>query len=154
MLITRRQQTAASLPAMGEIVHLTRDEISAFPVGEITIGGKVVQAGETVATAWRTFASSAVKLLPVLDGGRYLGAVDRPALEGADGEAPVAAYARPLVPVERASTRAADALAGLDAHGATRLVVVGEDGRYVGLVCLRGSRERLCIDAARLRALA
>lgn len=139
---------------MAEIVHLTRDEVSGFPVGEITIHGKVVQAGETAEAARRVLASSAVKVVPVLDGPRYLGAVDRPTLEDADGDAPLATVALPLVPVAPASKGAGEALATLDAHGATRLVVTGEDGSYVGIVCLRGDRRRLCIDAARLRVLA
>ena len=139
---------------MTQIVHLTREEVSAFPVGEITIGGKVVQADETVAAARHALASSAVKLLPVLDGVRYVGALDGETIEDADDDAPLATLALPLVPVEPESTRAGDALAALDAHGATRLVVVDDDDRYVGIVCLRGDRERLCIDAARLRVLA
>lgn len=45
-----------------------------------------------------------------------------------------------------------DELEALDAHGGTRLVVLQEDGAtYVGLVCLRGDRERLCLDSERLR---
>lgn len=139
---------------MTRIVHLLRDEVLDFPVGEITIGGKVAQAHETVDAARHTLASSAVKVLPVLDGGRYVGAVDGSALDGVDGDASLASVARPLVPVEPESTSAGDALAALDAHGATRLVVVGTFDRYVGIVCLRGNRERLCIDAARLRVLA
>ncbi len=39
-------------------------------------------------------------------------------------------------------------------HGGTRLVVVDEDDRYLGIVCLREDRTRLCIDPARLRVLA
>lgn len=139
---------------MAEIVHLTREEIASFPVCEVAIGGKVVQASETVDAARRLLASSAVKVLPVLDGGRYLGAVDRETLERADDDASLSSVARPLVPVELESARAGDALARLDLHGATRLVVARADGRYVGIVCLRGGRERLCVDAARLRVLA
>ena len=36
----------------------------------------------------------------------------------------------------------------LDAHGPTRLVVLDVDRTtYVGIVCLRSDRERLCVDA-------
>jgi len=139
---------------MTTVVHLTRDEVADFPVGEITIGGKTVQADETVEDARRAFVSRAVKVLPVLDGARYVGAVDRDTVEAADGSAALSSVARALVPQEPERTRAGEALAALDAHGATRLVVVGRNGRYVGLVCLRGDRRRLCIDAARLRVLA
>lgn len=136
------------------MVHLTRSEVAEFPVSEITIAGKTVQAGVTVDDARRAFASSAVQVVPVLEGARYLGAVDRGTIEAADGGAALSSVAQALVPQVLEGERAGDALAALDAHGATRLVVVGEDGRYVGIVCLRGDRERLCIDAARLRVLA
>jgi len=138
---------------MSAIVHLTRDEIADFPVAEVTIGGKTVQAGEPLEAARRALASSAVKVLPVLDGERYFGALDRRTLEEVPGDAPLATLAQPLVPLAGASTRARDALSALDHHGATRLVVVGEGDRYVGIVCLRGDRTRLCIDADRLGIL-
>jgi len=138
---------------MTTVVHLTRDEIADFPVGEITIAGKTVQADETVDDARRAFASSAVKVLPVLAGARYVGAVDRATIEAAERGVALASVAQALVPQKPERTRAGDALSALDAHGATRLVVVGEDDRYVGIVCLRGDRTRLCIDAARLRIL-
>jgi CBS-domain-containing membrane protein len=122
------------------IVHLTRDEVADLRVADITIEGKTAQTGETAGEARRVLSSDAVKLLPVLAGARYVGAVDRETLNGSDDRAPV----------ESETTRAGEALAALDAHGGTRLVVVDEQARYVGLVCLRGNRSRLCIDAARL----
>jgi hypothetical protein len=43
---------------------------------------------------------------------------------------------------------ATEALAALDRDGGKRLVILAGDGvSYVGLVCLRGDRERLCVDA-------
>jgi CBS-domain-containing membrane protein len=132
------------------IVHLTRDEVADLRVADITIEGKTAQTGETAGEARRVLSSDAVKLLPVLAGARYVGAVDRETLNGSDDRAPLGSLARPLAPVESETTRAGEALAALDAHGGTRLVVVDEQARYVGLVCLRGNRSRLCIDAARL----
>jgi len=139
---------------VGAIVHLTPDEVADFPVGEVTLEGKTLQVGESVDAAKRTLRSSTVKVLPVLDGRRYVGAVDGPTIEDAGGDAQLATLAQALVPLARETTRAGDALATLEAHGGTRLVVVDEDDRYLGIVCLRGDRTRLCIDAARLRVLA
>lgn len=139
---------------VGAIVHLTPDEVAEFPVGEVTLEGKTLQAGESVDAARRTLRSSTVKVLPVLDGRRYVGSVDGPTIEDAGGDAQLATLAQALVPLARETTRAGDALATLEADGGTRLVVVDEDDRYLGIVCLREDRTRLCIDPARLRVLA
>ena len=133
------------------IVHLTREEVADLEVAAITIQGKTAQANETADAARRVLSSSAVKLLPVLEGARYVGAVDRDVLDDPGSvDVRLGALARQLAPVEIESVRAGDALASLDADGGTRLVVVDEEARYIGLVCLRGNRSRLCIDAARL----
>ena len=67
-----------------------------------------------------------------------------------DDGIPIQELARDLLPVATAATPALDALAILDAHGGTRLVVLDEDETtYVGLVCLRGDRRRLCVGRDR-----
>jgi regulator of cell morphogenesis and NO signaling len=49
-----------------------------------------------------------------------------------------------------ASTPAVEALAALDCAGARRLVVLDGEA-YVGLVCMRRDRVRLCVDSSNLR---
>jgi CBS domain-containing protein len=135
------------------IYHLTRHEIADLPVAAaVASRGKELQAGETVAAARRLFGGGETLVVPVLDGGRYVGSVDHETLgAAASDETPLGTIATDLVPVARADRRAADALEELDRHGGRRLVVVAEDGStYVGIVCLRSDRLRLCVDAAHL----
>lgn len=134
------------------IVHLTRDELADYPVSAITLRGKEVQVDDSAADARRALANDAVKVLPVLDGEQYLGAVDRETLATAAGtETHVGALATGLLPIAAATTPTRDALEVLDAHGGSRLVVLQDDGAtYLGLVCLRGDRQRLCLDSGRL----
>ncbi len=134
------------------LVHLDRDEVAAFPAAAITLRGKELQVDEPAAAARPLLARSTVKVIPVLDGARYVGAVDRDVLAGAAGEdVPVGQLAAPLLPVAAATAPTREALQALDTHGGSRLVVLAEDGAtYVGLVCLRGDRRRLCLDSERL----
>lgn len=109
--------------------------------------GKALSALDDVAGARRLFENPAVQVIPVLDGTRYDGALTREALRGAGGEVSVGALCESLLPTATADTPTEEALALLDASGATRLVVLGTDGStYVGLVCLRSDRDRVCVD--------
>ena len=131
--------------------HASRSEFIEHPVAALAVRGKELQLESTAGVARRLLASRAVKVVPVLSGRRYVGAVDRAALARARDNVPVRALARDLLPVATAQTPAEEALAALDAHGGTRLVVLDEDdATYVGLVCLRGDRRRLCVDRDRL----
>ena len=131
--------------------HLSRSELVDRPVAAIAVRGKELQLETTAGAARRLLASRAVKVVPVLSGRRYVGAVDRDTLTRARDDLPVRALARDLLPVATAQTPAQEALDTLDAHGGTRLVVLDEDeATYVGLVCLRGDRRWLCVDSDRL----
>lgn len=132
------------------IVHRTRTELAARPIGEaITTRGKELAATDTVAAARRLFANESVRILPVLAGAAYIGAVARDAIGGdVPATAAITPFVSALLPTARAATSTAEALAALDLHGSTRLVVLAADGAtFVGLVCLRSDRERLCVDA-------
>jgi len=131
--------------------HASRSELGAEPVAALAVCGKELQLESTAAAARSLLASRAVKVLPVLSGRRYVGAVDREMLTRTAHDEPVGELARDLLPVATARTPAHKALAALDARGGTRLVVLEEDGAtYVGIVCLRGDRNRLCVDRDRL----
>jgi len=131
------------------IVHRTRDDLGRRPIAEaVSTPGKELQADATVAAARRLFRNDSVRVVPVLDGERYTGAVDRGAIDGAPAGAPVGWFAAPIVPTAIAPTPADDALAELDRTGASRLVVLAANGvTYVGIVCMRSDRRRLCVDA-------
>ena len=137
---------------MGTTVNRNRSDLSGCSIAEaITARGKELSTRDTVATARRLFANRSVRVLPVLEGTTYVGAVDHGSIAGhVRADAAVVSFASALVPTVVATTPAAQALAALDRHGANRLVVLDSDGAtYVGLVCLRSDRERLCVDAER-----
>jgi CBS domain-containing protein len=136
---------------VGSTVTRNRSDLAERPIAEtITTRGRELSADDTVATARRLFANRNVRVLPVLEGTTYLGSVERGSIDGVSDQAPVLLFAAGVVPTALATTPAAEALAELDRTGATRLVVLDGDGAgYVGLVCLRSDRERLCVDAER-----
>lgn len=131
------------------IVHASLLDVADRPVGSvITVRGKELQRGATVAQARELFDSSSVRLIPVLDGATYLGAVSRDDIAGAAAADPVERHALSSPPTAPASASTGEALMALAADGGRRLVVLGDDRTtYVGLICLHRDRQRLCIDA-------
>lgn len=114
----------------------------------VTVRGKELPADATVADGRAIFASASVRLIPLIAGGAYAGAVGRDDLEGADDAAAIAGHATAQPPTAVASARVADVVAALGEDDGRRVVVLGDDGRtYVGLMCFDRDRNRLCIDA-------
>lgn len=136
------------------IYCLTRHELADLPIAAAVMQrGKELQLDATLEDVRRLFRGETL-VVPLLDGERYAGAIDRTAL-AAPGEpdAAIASLPRVDVPVVRASTTTAEALAELDRHGGRRLIVVADDGAtYLGIVCMRTDRVRLCVDVARLES--
>jgi CBS domain-containing protein len=132
-----------------EIVHAGIADVAERPIGSvITVRGKELARGATVAEARAIFASGSVQLVPVLDAGAYVGALSRDDLRDAADADPVERYAVSTPPTAYASATVEEALPELDEDGGRRLVVLGDDGAtYVGLVCLTSDRAHLCIDA-------
>jgi CBS domain-containing protein len=128
----------------------SRRDLATLPISAaITTRGKELAATDTVADARRLFAHGSVRVLPVLDGTAYVGALERDSLrDDQSPETPVAAIASGTLQTALAGTPSAQALAELDRTGATRLVVLDDDGvTYRGLVCLRSDRRRVCVEA-------
>jgi CBS domain-containing protein len=118
-----------------------------WPRSVATTRGKELAVSDTVGAARRLFASHPVRALPVLDGTAYVGAVTQDAIDDAvPAAAPVLSFAADTLPTVVCDTPAPEALAELDRDGGKRLVVLGTDkATYVGLVCMRGDRKRLCV---------
>lgn len=130
------------------IAHCHRDEFAFLPISAaITTRGKELAVGDTVGIARRLFARHPVSVLPVLDGTAYAGVVTQGAIgDDIAAAAPVLPFASDACPTVVGSTPAPEALATLDRDGGKRLVVLDADNStYVGLVCLRGDRTRLCV---------
>jgi regulator of cell morphogenesis and NO signaling len=132
------------------LTHLEVADLIDRPVRDaITVRGKELAAGATVAAARALFASSSVQVIPVVEDSAYLGAVLREDLpsEAGDDE-PIAGYATGRPPTAIASSRLSDALPALELDGGRRLVVLADDNTtYLGLVCLRSDRQQVCVDA-------
>jgi hypothetical protein len=130
-------------------VNVNLAELLDRTAGEVvTVRGKELPADATVADGRAIFASGSVRLIPLLAGTAYAGAVGRDDLEGADDGAAIADHAKAQPPTAAASERVGDVVAGLGEDEGRRVVVLGDDGRtYVGLMCLDRDRARLCIDA-------
>lgn len=132
------------------VVPRARKDLDGFSIAvAITARGKELGVADTVADARRLFASHSVKILPVLDAATYVGAVGREAIaDSIPPDAAILPFATARVPTATAATPAVEALAALDREGSSRLVVLGNDQTtYVGLVCLRSDRQRLCVAA-------
>ena len=134
---------------MSSTVNVHLADLLDRTAGEVvTVRGKELPVGATVADGRAIFASGSVRLIPLLYGAVYAGAVGRGALDGADDAAAIAGYATAQPPTAAASERVGDVVARLGEGSGRRVVVLGDDGRtYVGLMCLDGDRTRLCIDA-------
>lgn len=135
----------------GSTRELAREALAGVAIGEVvTVRGRELGTDATAADARQVFGSESVQVVPLLDGhGRYRGSVAREQLhpELADDEAVLPLASTAALPVVEATLDAEEALRRMDATGATRLVVVGAGETYVGLVCLRSDRRRLCVDA-------
>lgn len=134
-------------------VDRDRVEFDSRPiVAAITTRGKELAVGDTVAAARLLFALHPVRALPVLDGTRYVGAITEDAIDDTvPANSPVLPFASDTLPTVVSDTPAPEALAVLDRDGGNRLIVLGSDNvSYVGIVCLRGDRRRLCVAAEQL----
>jgi hypothetical protein len=131
-------------------VPSSRGELAGASIADaVTGGGKEVTVGDTLASARRLFEDASVQAIPVLDGGRYVDAVDRAAVHsGICGRTTLGLIARDMLQTCRAGTPAPVALAVPDGSGANRLVVLADhDESDVGVVCLSSDRLRLSVDA-------
>jgi CBS domain-containing protein len=107
---------------------------------------KTFPPSTTVAQARAVFESPKQKLLVVCDGPRFVGAIRRDGLDGADDpDAAVTDYLDASVPVlapDDPSARVPDLCAE---SGLTRVPVVDEDGELLGLVCFNSSPASFCV---------
>jgi CBS domain-containing protein len=87
--------------------------------------------------------SESHRLALIVDGDRYVGAVAAGALGGAADDASAAELAR-AEPVVRAGAPAAEAQAAALADPSSRLPVVDDAGRLVGIVAINRARDGFC----------
>jgi CBS domain-containing protein len=103
---------------------------------------KTLSADVTVADARRAFENASVKMLLLVEGDRFRGAVTSiPA--HADPELPALDFADDSAVTVTAHMTAADALGRLEHRSNGRMIVLDGD-RLVGLVCLASDGVRFC----------
>jgi CBS domain-containing protein len=103
---------------------------------------KTLPASVTVADARRALGSSSVKMLLLVDGERFSGAVTA-IPDDAAPEEPALRYRVEGPPSATEDTPVSEALALLDERASGRIVVLDGE-RLAGLVCLTADGERFC----------
>jgi CBS domain-containing protein len=95
----------------------------------------------------QAFAQSSQRVVLLVDGSTFQGAIDRDALDPeAPDAAPAVAFARRDVATVTPATPLADAVELLDRNREPRLVVLDEDGHTLrGLLCFNQSSASFCV---------
>ncbi len=128
--------------------RIPRDEALPLTVGEIMIASpKTFSSDIAVGEVRRAFEQSSQRVVLLVDGAAFRGAIDRDALDPtAPDTAPAAAFARRDVATVTPDTPLADAVEILDRNHEPRLVVLDQDGRTLrGLLCFNQSSASFCV---------
>ncbi len=104
---------------------------------------KTLAADATVADARSALAHSSVKLLLLVDGGRFRGAVSEIPAD-ADPRDAALTYADAEPPITRAEVTVSSALDRLEHKPSGRLVVLDDQEMLLGLVCLTTDGKGFC----------
>lgn len=109
---------------------------------------KTLSADADVGAVRRAFEHSSQRVVLLVDGERFAGAIERAAV---DGDAPAAAraisYATTEVPTVTPSTRIADAVELLERNTEPRLIVLDDDGTTLrGLLCFNRGSASFCVE--------
>jgi CBS domain-containing protein len=104
---------------------------------------KTLAADATVADARRALEHSSVKLLLLVDGGRFRGAVSEIPAD-ADPRDAALTYADAEPPIARAELTVSAALDRLEHRPSGRLVVLDDQEMLLGLVCLTPDGKGFC----------
>jgi CBS domain-containing protein len=99
----------------------------------------------TVAEARAVFESPRQKLLLVCDGARYVGAVRRDGLEGADDADTIDRHVDPAVPTLAPEDGRDDVPEIVGRTALSRIPVVDASGELLGLVCFNPRRDTYCV---------
>jgi CBS domain containing-hemolysin-like protein len=128
--------------------RIPREQALGLSVGEVMIARpKTFGADVTVGEVRQAFTQSSQRVVLLVDGSTFCGAIDRDAL---DPSAPDDAPARPFAILDVAAvtpdTPLAKAVELLDGNREPRLVVLDEDGRTLrGLLCFNESSASFCV---------
>jgi predicted transcriptional regulator len=128
--------------------RIPRDEALPLNVGEIMIARpKTFRSEITVGEVRQAFEQSSQRVVLLVDGSTFQGAIDRDALDPkAPNTAAAVAFARRDVATVTPATPVADAVELLERNREPRLVVLDEDGHTLrGLLCFNQSSASFCV---------
>jgi CBS domain-containing protein len=130
---------------------VARHMLQGIPVARLMVRDPVTVApGAPVGHAVELFLANNLKFLPVVEGGRPVGHIGLRQVKALPAavrmERPVAEAMTPLAPESSIGPRedAGAALAQMQRTGLTRLLVV-EDGRLAGVICLKDLLDQLTL---------
>jgi CBS domain-containing protein len=124
------------------------DEALPLTVGEVMIARpKTFGADIAVGEVRQAFEQSSQRVVLLVDGLTFQGAIDREALDpNAPDTAPAVTFARRDVATVTPATPVAEAVEILDRNREPRLVVLDEDGQTLrGLLCFNESSSSFCV---------
>lgn len=128
--------------------RIPRAEALPLTVGEVMIGRpKTFRADIKVGDVRRAFEQSSQRVVLLVDGSTFQGAIHRDALDPmAPDTAAAVTFARRDVATVTPATLVADAVELLDRNREPRLVVLDEDGETLrGLLCFNQSSASFCV---------
>lgn len=128
--------------------RIPREEALPLTVGEVMIARpKTFHSDIPVGEVRRAFEQSSQRVVLLVDGASFRGAIDRDALDPhAPDSAPAASFASREVVTVTPATPLADAVELLDRSREPRLVVLDEDGETLrGLLCFNQGSASFCV---------
>jgi CBS domain-containing protein len=128
--------------------RIPREQALPLTVGEVMIAHpKTFRADITVAEVRQVFQQSSQRVVLLVDGSAFHGAIDRKALDPqAPDTALAAAFASLDIATVTPATPLTDAVELLDRNHEPRLVVLDEDGHTLrGLLCFNQSSASFCV---------
>ena len=128
--------------------RIPREQALPLTVGEVMIAHpKTFRSDLMVGEVRRAFQQSSQRVVLLVDGSRFHGAIDRNALDPtAPDTAPAAAFASLDIATVTPATPLTDAVELLDRNREPRLVVLDEDGHTLrGLLCFNQSSASFCV---------
>jgi CBS domain-containing protein len=132
-----------------EYAVMSRAEAEGLTVGEAMLSRpKTLPSDASVADVRGAFATRAMRMVLLVDGDAFAGAVVRDDLpEAARDDEPALEYANPDVVTVRPDEPVRDALGRIEESSEGRVVVVDGDGVTLrGLICLKRAADTLCVD--------
>jgi CBS domain-containing protein len=128
--------------------RIPREEALPLTVGEVMIARpKTFPSDITVGEVRQAFEHSSQRVVLLVEGSTFHGAIDRDALDPeAPDTAPAVTFARRDVATVTPATPLADAVELLDRNHEPRLVVLDEDAQTLrGLLCFNQSSASFCV---------